>query len=217
MTTRMRPLPGDDLRWSEARARIDAAVRPIERTERIPLADANGRVLARERRGRRRCAAVRARGNGRLRRSRPRHVGRHPRAAARACPAHRDALHRPGRATDGRTLRVHRDRHRRADAGRRRCGGYRGGHRWRGIRWRGPRVLAGLAAPARRSAGRGHPPRNSRSFRRARRLPRGRVGAAGGAWPLPSWTVYGRPRVAILSTGNEIVEPGRPLAPARDL
>ena len=32
----------------EARARIDAAVRPIDRIERVSLADADGRVLAEE-------------------------------------------------------------------------------------------------------------------------------------------------------------------------
>ncbi|MDA1183325.1 MAG: molybdopterin molybdotransferase MoeA [Acidobacteria bacterium] len=45
MTTRMRPL-GETISLEEARARIEAAVRPIERTERVPLADAAGRVLA---------------------------------------------------------------------------------------------------------------------------------------------------------------------------
>ena len=45
MTTKMRPLR-ETISLDEARARIDAAVGPIDRTERVPLADASGRVLA---------------------------------------------------------------------------------------------------------------------------------------------------------------------------
>ena len=45
MTTRMRPL-GQTISLEDARARIDAAVRPIERFQRVPLAEAAGRVLA---------------------------------------------------------------------------------------------------------------------------------------------------------------------------
>jgi molybdenum cofactor synthesis domain-containing protein len=47
MTTKMRPFSGT-ISLEEARKRIDAAVRPIDRTETIALADANGRVLAEE-------------------------------------------------------------------------------------------------------------------------------------------------------------------------
>ena len=45
MTTKMRPLR-EIISLDEARARIAAAVRPIDRIERVPLADADGRVLA---------------------------------------------------------------------------------------------------------------------------------------------------------------------------
>ena len=45
MTTRMRPLR-ETISLEEARSRIDTAVHPIDRTERVPLADADGRVLA---------------------------------------------------------------------------------------------------------------------------------------------------------------------------
>ena len=45
MTTKMRPLR-EIISLDEARARIDAAVGPIDRIERVPLADASGRVLA---------------------------------------------------------------------------------------------------------------------------------------------------------------------------
>lgn len=47
MTSKMRPF-GTTITLDEARAIIDAAIRPIERTETIPLQDASGRVLARE-------------------------------------------------------------------------------------------------------------------------------------------------------------------------
>lgn len=45
MTTKMRPF-GETISLDEARKRIDAAVRPIDRTERVALAEASGRVLA---------------------------------------------------------------------------------------------------------------------------------------------------------------------------
>jgi molybdenum cofactor synthesis domain-containing protein len=45
MATKMRPF-GETIPLDEARARIDGAIRPIERVERIALADALGRVLA---------------------------------------------------------------------------------------------------------------------------------------------------------------------------
>jgi molybdenum cofactor synthesis domain-containing protein len=47
MTTKMRPIR-DTIPLDEARELIDAALRPISRTERLPLADANGRVIARD-------------------------------------------------------------------------------------------------------------------------------------------------------------------------
>ena len=47
MTTKMRPLQAT-ISLDEARARIDAAVRPIDRIERVPLAGASGRVLAQD-------------------------------------------------------------------------------------------------------------------------------------------------------------------------
>jgi molybdopterin molybdotransferase len=47
MTTRMRPIR-DTIPLDEARALIDGAVRPIARTERVALAQANGRVIARD-------------------------------------------------------------------------------------------------------------------------------------------------------------------------
>lgn len=43
----MRPF-GETISLEEARARIDAAIRPIDRTERVALAAASGRVLAKE-------------------------------------------------------------------------------------------------------------------------------------------------------------------------
>jgi molybdenum cofactor synthesis domain-containing protein len=47
MTTKMRPF-GTIIALDEARAIIEGAIRPIDRTESIPLKDANGRVLAQE-------------------------------------------------------------------------------------------------------------------------------------------------------------------------
>src|SRR5688572_33284650 len=45
MATKMRPFAGT-ISLEEARKRMDAAARPIDRTQRVPLADANGRALA---------------------------------------------------------------------------------------------------------------------------------------------------------------------------
>ena len=45
MTTKMRPIRST-IALDEARALIDAAIQPIERTERVTLANASGRVLA---------------------------------------------------------------------------------------------------------------------------------------------------------------------------
>src|SRR5207248_5725695 len=42
----------------------------------------------------------------------------------------------------------------------------------------------------------------------------GRVGALA-AIGSPDVEVYARPRVAVLSTGNEVIAPGRPLAPGQ--
>jgi len=47
MTTKMRPIR-DTIPLDEARALIDAAVRPIARTERVAVTHANGRVVARD-------------------------------------------------------------------------------------------------------------------------------------------------------------------------
>jgi molybdenum cofactor synthesis domain-containing protein len=47
MTTKMRPIK-DTIPLDEARALIDAAVRPIARTERVAVTEANGRVVARD-------------------------------------------------------------------------------------------------------------------------------------------------------------------------
>src|SRR5688572_20218479 len=45
MTTKMRPIRST-IALDEAKALIHAAVAPIDRTERVPISDANGRVLA---------------------------------------------------------------------------------------------------------------------------------------------------------------------------
>jgi molybdopterin molybdotransferase len=45
MTTKMRPIRRT-IALDEAKALVDAAVRPIDRSERLPLAEADGRVLA---------------------------------------------------------------------------------------------------------------------------------------------------------------------------
>ena len=108
---------------------------------------------------------------------------------------------------------MYRDRDRGTDAARRR----RGGHRRRDRRrecpapsWHFRRSpLARTSAPRARISA----PANGFS-RQGTTLTPSRLGATA-ALGLGEVTVYARPRVAILSTGNEIVEPGRPLKPGQ--
>ena len=207
----MRPFQ-ETIALSEARARIDAAVRPIERTERIPLADANGRVLARDvvaaadvppfARAAMDGYAVRAQDTSGATREQPRVLRRIETlftgqvaqrtvgpsecieiATGAPMPAGADAVVIV-EDTDGEA-----------------SGG-------------GVRVFSPVS-PRQHVGPQGADIRREQQVLQAgTTLTPGRVGALA-ALGLAELDVYGRPRVAILSTGNEIVEPGRPLAPAR--
>ena len=100
MKSGMKPIK-DTIPLEEARQLIADACRPIERTERVRLVDANGRVAAADVHVHARRAAVLARRHGRLRRARRRHLRRQPLRAEN--PARdREGLHRPGADEDGR-------------------------------------------------------------------------------------------------------------------
>ena len=183
---------------------IAERVQPVTETESVPLAAARGRVLARRRRSRRSIC----------RRSTI------PRSMATRCgtaismPRPRRRLAIGGRLTAGSAARkaARRGRgdphlHRRADAGRRRHRVHAGGcarRRRRGDRAGGTESRRqpqagrrGRAQGLGRAAGR---PAARRAGRGARR--RGR--------PDRHSTVRRRVRVALFSTGDEIVEPGSP-------
>ena len=107
-----------------------------------------------------------------------------------------------------------RDRNRRRHAARRRCRGDDRAHRTD----RGRRSAGDRTAPRRRAAGNSSPmpAPTSRAAKpccaRARASARARSACSRPA-ALPRSTWCGRPRVAVLSTGDELVEPGRPLRP----
>ena len=200
------------------------ALRDASSMPRAPIARTETRPAARGRRPRRRSrrrrdrgrAAVRSRGDGRLRGDRRRHDGRerdvaaHARGASTACS--RGQM--PPRAA--RAGRVHRDRDRRADAG-----GRRRGRDGRGDRRATATTCASLApvyAAAERRAPRA--PTSQRAMRSCR--------AGAGAQPEPHRRARGDRRDArrglrqaarsrMLSTGNEIVEPGHAARAGADL
>lgn len=210
MTTKMRPF-GRTISLEEARRRIEAAVRPIERTERIPLADANGRVLAEDvvadvdvppfDRAAMDGYAVRAKDTTGASQGHPRllrrvetlytgQVAQRPVGAGECIEIATGAPMPEGadavvivEDTDGDT----------SD---------------------GVRVFAAVA-PGQNIGRQGADIRRGQHLLQAgTMLTPSRVGAVaalGGNEVL----VYARPRVAILSTGNEIIEPGQPLAPGQ--
>ena len=210
MTTKMRPLR-ETISLDEARARIDAAVHPIDRTERVPLADASGRVLAQDivatadvppfARAAMDGYAVRAEDSSGATRERPHTVKRVETlftgqvaqrpvgpgecieiATGAPMPAGADAVVIV-EETDGEA----------SDAVR----------------------LFSPVSPQQNVGPQGADIRRGQHVLQAgTTLTPSRVGAVA-ALGLVDATVYACPRVAILSTGSEIVEPGRPLAPGQ--
>ena len=207
MTTKMRPF-GGTISLEEARKRIDAAVRPIDRTERIPLADANGRVLAEDvvagadvppfARAAMDGYAVRAQDTAGAAKDSPRvltrvetlftgQVTQRTVGAGECIEIATGAPMPPGadavvivEDTDGEASGA-------------------------------VRVFAGMT-PGQNIGPQGADIRRGQHVLQAgTTLTPSRVGAMA-ALGMAEAAVYARPRVAILSTGNEIVEPGRPLA-----
>jgi molybdenum cofactor synthesis domain-containing protein len=210
MTTKMRPIRST-IALDEAKALVDAAVQPIDRTERVPLAEADGRVLAEHvvaaadvppfARAAMDGYAVRAADTAGAARERPRALTR---VATSFTGQVADRPVGPGECIEiatgapmpeGADAVVIVEETDGEASGRVQvfspvAPGQNIGPRGADIR-RGQRVLeAGtLLTPS-------------------------RVGAiaALGCAEVP---VYARPRVAILSTGNEIVDPGAPLGPGQ--
>ena len=209
MTT-MRPIR-ETIPLEEAIAMVAEATATVDRVERVPLREAGGRVIAEavaaptdvppfDRAAMDGYAVIAADTFG---------AGRYePTRAA----LHRNRIH--GTAPDETSVgrRVHRDRDRRAAArgsGRRGHGGRNG----EGIERRDSHPYAGLSTAARRPARSGHR-RWPVVLAPGELLNPSRIGAlaATGATDVD---VYERPRVAILSTGNEVVAPGQPLGPGQ--
>ena len=210
MTTKMRPLR-ETISLEEARARIDAAVCPIDRIERVPLADADGRVLAESlsaaadvppfARAAMDGYAVRADDSTGATREQPRVFTRIETlytgevstrtvgpgecieiATGAPMPAGADAVVIV-EETDGEA-----------------SGNVR---------------AFSAVSPGQNVGPQGADIRKGQEvLRQGTTLTPGRIGAAA-ALGLSQVAVYARPRVALLSTGNEIVEPGEPLAPGQ--
>ena len=209
MTTKMRPIR-DTISLADAQAIIDGAIRPLERTERVALLDAHGRVLAEDiistsdvppfSRAAMDGYAVRAEDTVGASRGEPRRlhcieqlftgeVTTSALAPGQCIEIATGAPMPPGadavvmvEETDAndRDIRVFTPVHPRQNVGR-----------------QGSDIQAGQTV-----------------LRSGETITPSRLGAIA-ALGIADVMVYARPRVAILSTGNEIVDPGQPLAPGQ--
>ncbi|MBI4263566.1 MAG: molybdenum cofactor biosynthesis protein [Acidobacteria bacterium] len=210
MTTKMRPIR-QTIPLGEARALIDAAVGPIQRVERLPLRDASGRVLAADvvaaadvppfRRAAMDGYAVRAEDTSDASRASPRRLACIEQVFTGQMPARPVG---PGECTDiatgapmpaGADAVVMVEDTELDSTGR-------------------VRVFASVA-PGQNVGRQGADIQRGQTVLRAGEvLNASRVGALA-ALGLTAVEAFARPRVAILSTGNEIVDPGQPLAPGQ--
>ncbi len=208
MTTKMRPFKGT-IPLDQARALIDGAIRPIERMEHVALEAANGRVLARDvvstadvppfTRAAMDGYAVRAQDTTGASRAQPKTLTWIEKVFTAQMPSRTVGA---GQCTeiatgapmpDGADAVVMVEETDADDGG-------------------SVRVFAGVE-PGQNTGRQGADIQRGQTVLRAgEELNASRVGAIA-AVGLRSVDVYARPRVAILSTGNEIVEPGKPLEP----
>jgi molybdopterin molybdotransferase len=208
MTTKMRPIR-DTIPLDEARALIDAAARPITRTERVSLTDANGRVVARDvtasldvppfSRAGMDGYAVRAENTFGASRQEPRALrcieqvftGQVPSRTVAAGECTEIATGAP--MPDGSDAVVMVEETEKDPSGEVRV--FTPVYPRQNVGRQGADIQAGQVV-----------------LRAGDMLNASRVGALA-ALGAPHVEVYARPRVAILSTGNEIIDPGQPLAP----
>ena len=203
----MRPFKAHDLARRGARRSSTRAIAPIDAHRACAARSAPAAACSRDDVVvDRRRAAVRARGHGRLRRSRAGHRRREPRHAANAA-LHRAGLHRPDaacrRSAPGECIEIATGAPMPAGADavvmveetRRRAASsvrvFAPVNRAQNIGRQGADIQTGPDGPARRDAAQ----RRAASARSPRSA-------------STDVEVYAQPRVAILSTGNEIVEPG---------
>jgi molybdenum cofactor synthesis domain-containing protein len=209
MPTKMRPFRGT-IPLADARAIIDRTVRPIARTERVPLADARGRVLAADAvasadvppfpRAAMDGYAVRAEDTVGASRQQPRTLtcleqvftGQMPTRTVGPGECSEVATGAPMPAGADAVIMVEETDRDEAH------------------------VSIFAAAPPGQNIGRQGADirRGSLALAAGTELNASRVGALA-ALGFAEVEVYARPRVAILSTGNEIVEPGQPLGPGQ--
>ena len=210
MATKMRPFSGT-ISLEEARKRIDAAVRPIDRTERIALASADGRVLAEDvvaaadvppfNRAAMDGYAVRAQDTSGAAKDNPRvlkrvetlYTGQVTERAVGAGECIEIATGAPmPPGADAVVIVENTD----------------------GEASGAVRVFAAVE-PGQNIGRQGADIRHGqRVLEAGTTLTPSRVGAMA-ALGISEAHVYARPRMAILSTGNEIADPGRPLAPGQ--
>jgi molybdenum cofactor synthesis domain-containing protein len=210
MATKMRPF-GRTIALEEARAIIERAIQPLERTERVPLHYANGRVLARDivsnadvppfSRAAMDGYAVRAEDTAGASRATPRMLRRIETIFTGQVPEQRVGAGECAEIATGAPMPEGADAVVMVEE--------------TDIDERGV-VAVFVPAAARQNIG----PRGAdiqvgqRVLQAGTLLNASRLGAAA-ALGLTDVEVYARPSVAVLSTGNEIVDPGRPLAPGQ--
>src|SRR5262245_16463498 len=210
MPTKMRPF-GRTISLEEARAIIERTVRPIDRTEIVPLQQANGRVLAQDvfssadvppfSRAGMDGYAVRAEDTAGASRTTPRvlrrietiYTGQVPQKHVSSGECAEIATGAP--MPDGADAVVMVEETDIDDLGR---------------------VSVFAAAAARQNIGRqgSDIQKDQLVLRPGTLLNASRLGSIA-ALGVTEIAVYEKPRVAVLSTGNEIVDPGQPLAPGQ--
>jgi molybdenum cofactor synthesis domain-containing protein len=210
MPTKMRPIRST-ISLDEAKALIDAAIQPIERTERVSLADANGRVLAEDvvagadvppfTRAAMDGYAVRADDTTGATRANPRALTR---VGTIFTGQVADRVVGPGECIEIATGAPLPDG---ADAVVivEETDGEASGS---------VRVFSAVIAGQNLGPRGADIKQGQRVLRAGVQLTPSRIGALG-AVGRGDAKVYVRPSVAILSTGNELVEPGRPLGPGQ--
>jgi len=210
MTTKMRPF-GETISLAEARARIDAAIRPIERAETVPLSHANGRVLAENlvatadvppfARAAMDGYAVRAADTTGATRSNPRALNRIETIFTGQVTTTQIGIGECIEIATGAPMPPGAD----AVVIVEETDGEASG----AVLVYSPVVAGQNIGPQGADIRLGQ-----QVLQAGTMLTPSRVGSAA-ALGLAEITVYAKPRVAILSTGNEIIEPGRPLNPGQ--
>ena len=210
MPTKMRPF-GKIIALDEARAILDGAIRPIDRTEVLPLQQANGRVLAQDifstadvppfSRAAMDGYAVRAEDTSGASRATPRLLRRIETIYTGQVPQRRVSNGECAEIATGAPMPEGADAVVMVEETDIDDGGL---------------VSVFAPASARQNIGRqgsdiqqGQHVLQPGTLLNASRL--GSIAALG----VTDMAVYAKPRVAVLSTGNEIVEPGQPLAPGQ--